>query len=119
MLMYRIYKKFDIASAHQLKGHPKCGKLHGHNYNFEVWIESESLSDDYGFILDFAAFKEIEKKYDHSDVVINISSEDLAEEVAQQIQDILFKDRGIEIDCKITVRIWESDHTYAEYELKK
>jgi len=34
--MHYISKKYSICCAHRLEGHPKCGRLHGHNYEIEV-----------------------------------------------------------------------------------
>jgi 6-pyruvoyltetrahydropterin/6-carboxytetrahydropterin synthase len=113
--MYKIFKKFEFASAHQLEGHPKCGKLHGHNYTCEIRIESDLLTPQYGFVFDFGGFKEIANKYDHSGNIINISSENLAQNIADEVKEKMLKEFKVVPEGKITVRLWESDHSYAEF----
>ena len=110
--MYTIYKKFEFASAHQIKGHPKCGKLHGHNYIVEAWVSSLRLSGPYDFVLDFAYFKEIADKYDHTGEILTISSEILARNIVENLHS-----QGLFENVK--VKIWESDHSYAEFEITR
>jgi 6-pyruvoyltetrahydropterin/6-carboxytetrahydropterin synthase len=117
--MYKIYKKFEFASAHKLEGHVKCGKLHGHSYLCEVTVSCGYLSEDFGFVLDFNFFSEIKKEYDHTDKIITISSEQLAEEIGMKILNKIKKERDDndfnDDDVEISVKIWESSSSYAEY----
>jgi 6-pyruvoyltetrahydropterin/6-carboxytetrahydropterin synthase len=53
--MYTIAKRFAFSASHVIGGlsvdHP-CGRLHGHNYEVEVSLQSSTL-DASGFVRDF------------------------------------------------------------------
>ena len=50
--MYSISREYAFCAAHRLEGHPKCGRLHGHNYVVTIALEGEP--DSRGMILDYA-----------------------------------------------------------------
>jgi 6-pyruvoyl tetrahydropterin synthase/QueD family protein len=50
--MYLVSREYSFCAAHRLEGHPKCGRLHGHNYRVEVVIERDRLTSE-GMVLDF------------------------------------------------------------------
>lgn len=57
-----------FSSAHRVEDHPKCGRLHGHNYKLVVTIgrpAHQALGignvDEHGFVLDFGILKPIIK----------------------------------------------------------
>lgn len=112
--MYTIYKTASFESAHLLEGHPKCGKLHGHSYKLEVWIKAEQLIEPYNFVLDFHTISDIVKLYDHSNVIITISCEELAEEITGKIIEEAKKVQ--QDDISVRVRLWETATSYAEYQ---
>jgi 6-pyruvoyltetrahydropterin/6-carboxytetrahydropterin synthase len=116
--MYTICKRFAFSASHVIGGlaadHP-CGRLHGHNYEVEVNLQSASL-DDTGFVRDFhelAALKQfIDGTLDH-----------------KHLNDVLGHDRTTtEVICKwlydwckarwpevTAVRVSETPKTWAEY----
>ena len=51
MFETRITRSYTMSAAHRLEGHPKCGRLHGHNYKIEVSLTSAALEN--GMVLDF------------------------------------------------------------------
>ena len=59
--------KVKFSASHFLKEHPKCSRLHGHNYYVSVEI-SDTLDNNY-FVVDFMELKkklkEIIKPLDH------------------------------------------------------
>ncbi|MEJ2248983.1 MAG: 6-carboxytetrahydropterin synthase [Candidatus Lokiarchaeota archaeon] len=59
--------KVKFSACHFLKEHPKCSRLHGHNYYVSVEI-SDSLDENY-FVVDFMelkkTLKEIVEPLDH------------------------------------------------------
>jgi 6-pyruvoyltetrahydropterin/6-carboxytetrahydropterin synthase len=94
----RLYKR-EFASAHIISGHPKCGRMHGHNYLLLAKVYGKSSE-----WLDFEEIKKtvdglIDEKYDHRDIG-NMTCERLAKE----IQDYLtssFKSR-------VEIELWET-----------
>lgn len=58
---WTISREYDFAAAHSLKGHPKCGRLHGHNYKVVVKIATEDLDAKYAWIMDYAELDAIVK----------------------------------------------------------
>lgn len=66
--MHLLTKSYNLSASHCLKGHIKCGRMHGHNYQIDVVIGSE-LVNDQGMVIDFGNLKkilnEILSPYDH------------------------------------------------------
>ena len=54
---YVVCRKFRFAAAHYLPDHPKCGTLHGHNYEVEVFVEGPT--DVHGMVIDFSILKKL------------------------------------------------------------
>jgi 6-pyruvoyltetrahydropterin/6-carboxytetrahydropterin synthase len=104
-----IYKTGEFESAHLLPGHPKCGKLHGHSYKYEVWISSDELQQPYDFVLDFGKVKEYFLQFDHSDKVINDSCECMVLNAVEHFRELL----KFEKDLEIKVRIWETSSSHS------
>lgn len=49
-----INREYWFSAAHRLEGHPKCGRLHGHNYKVIIEVTTdESWVDRYGWAVDF------------------------------------------------------------------
>lgn len=51
--MITIRREYEFSAAHRIPGHPKCGRLHGHNYTVIVEVTAPHL-DPQGFITDFS-----------------------------------------------------------------
>jgi 6-pyruvoyltetrahydropterin/6-carboxytetrahydropterin synthase len=70
--MWKISKEYYFCAAHRLEGHPKCGRLHGHNYVAIVTIYSTAL-DGLGMVFDYnlldAAVKPVVDELDHKYIV--------------------------------------------------
>ena len=66
--MYSITRDYHFSAAHTIPGHPKCSRLHGHNYKVEVTLSSKVL-DRNGMIMDFGEMDKIVdpiiEKFDH------------------------------------------------------
>ncbi|ROO51615.1 6-pyruvoyltetrahydropterin/6-carboxytetrahydropterin synthase [Micromonospora sp. Llam0] len=119
---YKIGKVFSFSASHQLPDLPaehKCARLHGHNYRVEVTFRADQLVPP-GFVTDFgdlAPFKDhLDDKIDHrhlNDVMAHPpTSENLATHLAIWIIDNL--EPGIH-GTLISVRVHETDSTWAEY----
>jgi len=94
----RIYKR-EFAAAHIIAGHPKCGRMHGHNYTLltKVYGQSEEW-------LDFEEIKKtvdqlVDSKYDHRDIG-NMTCERLARQIQEQLKNQF---KGI-----VKIDLWET-----------
>lgn len=58
---FTITKQFTFSAAHRIPGHPKCGRMHGHNYvvNVTVTRYGPQYVDGRGFVVDFGELSEI------------------------------------------------------------
>lgn len=70
--MFELRVKIDFAAAHHLEGYPgDCARPHGHNWELEIFAQSEGL-DSLGMAIDFrklkTAAKEIVAGWDHQDL---------------------------------------------------
>jgi 6-pyruvoyltetrahydropterin/6-carboxytetrahydropterin synthase len=116
--MYAIGKKFAFSASHIIgdlpPDHP-CGRLHGHNYEVEVVLQSITL-DSVGFVRDYRELSELKIFLDE-----NVDH--------QHLNDVLGHDRTTaEVISKwlydwcaarwpetIAVRVRETPRTWAEY----
>lgn len=57
--MNTISREYWFSAAHRIEGHPKCGRLHGHNYRVVVSISGPT--DNKGMVLDYGVMDEIFK----------------------------------------------------------
>ena len=79
----RIYKR-EFAAAHIIAGHPKCGRMHGHNYILIVkvygrrseWLDFEDIKRTTDQLVD--------EKYDHLDLG-NMTCEKMAGQLQEQL----------------------------------
>lgn len=85
--MYRIEKRFTIATGHRLSKHlGLCKNFHGHNLTILVGVKSESLNRN-DMIIDFSILKDMVKKhlekFDHC-LLLNKSDDMLADILENQ-----------------------------------
>jgi len=106
--MIKIYKTGTFDSAHRIKGHSKCGRLHGHTYKYEIWISTETLDKEFNFVLDYHTIKNYFDTKDHSDIILEDSAEMISILAYKYFKKIL-------PDAVIKVRIWETQSSYAQY----
>lgn len=57
--MTRITRDFSFSAAHRIEGHPKCGRLHGHNYAVTVVLDGPVGAD--GMVIDFGHVDQLVK----------------------------------------------------------
>jgi len=100
----RLYKR-EFAAAHIIAGHPKCGRMHGHNYMLlaKVYGQSEEW-------LDFEEIKKtvdqlIDSKYDHRDIG-NMTCERLARQLQEQLKN--------QFKTMVKIELWETGKFGAE-----
>ena len=94
----RLYRR-EFAAAHIIAGHPKCGRMHGHNYQLLVKVYGKSSE-----WLDFEDVKRtvdtlVDERYDHRDVG-NMTCERLAKQIQEELS-IRFKTR-------VEIELWET-----------
>jgi len=138
MLSIKIEDHFS--AAHRIEGHPKCGRLHGHNYVVEAVFAGPITG--MGYIADFAELKAILKditdSVDHvylisgsniqagdpyaeiardrdeaAEIDVDVSS---AEQLAEWFYNMIRRALNIDSDVTIeSVKVYETPNTWAEY----
>ncbi|MBT3186281.1 MAG: 6-carboxytetrahydropterin synthase QueD [Candidatus Thioglobus sp.] len=112
----------DFASAHSLRGYPgDCARLHGHNWQVEVSVESEALNDT-GIAIDFREIKKqtkvVAKRLDHQ-YLNDIAPFDKLNPTAENIAKYFFDEVGQLInnqDVRVCeVIIWETPRASVTY----
>ncbi len=119
--VYALTVRTSFAAAHRLREYAgNCERLHGHNWQVEVTVESDSL-DPSGMAIDFRAIKgalgEALAGFDHrylNEVApfdgINPSSENIARHLFEEME------RKIPGPVRVArVTVWESEDARAEY----
>ena len=130
--MYEIGKSFHFSAAHTIPGHPKCGRMHGHNYEVTVIVKSYLLNTK-GMVIDYGdiskevkpILEEMDHKYlapfnDRPSVPMAVSSvyqlpmtTSTAESIAEYIHDVL---REVMANyLQLEVKVCETPNTYAIY----
>ncbi len=119
--LYALTVRTTFAAAHHLRGYQgNCERLHGHNWQVEVTVESGTL-DSRGMAVDFRAIKgalgETLSGFDHrflNEVPpfddLNPSSENLARHIFEEME------RTVPAPVRVArVTVWESEDARAEY----
>jgi 6-pyruvoyltetrahydropterin/6-carboxytetrahydropterin synthase len=111
----------DSGAAHSLRQYKgKCERLHGHNWQIDVYLAGPALNSD-GMVIDFidakAAIREVLKRFDHyylNEVPpfdkLNPTSENLARILCEAVQAQLPRDVRV-----LRVTAWESANCCATY----
>jgi 6-pyruvoyl tetrahydropterin synthase/QueD family protein len=87
-----ISRTFTFCAAHRIEGHPKCGRMHGHNYVVTVSLEGQ-VNNSNGMVIDFgdvdAQVKPLIDAMDHRYLIsnANLNAEDPYAEVAIEVGD--------------------------------
>lgn len=116
--MYTIAKRFAFSASHTIgslpAGHP-CSRLHGHNYEVEVILQSAEL-DGAGFVRDYFELGElkqfIDATVDHKHLNDVLGHDRTTAEVISKWLYDWCKSRWGEV---IAVRVSETPQTWAEY----
>lgn len=116
--MYTIAKHFSFSASHIIGGLPSdhpCSRLHGHNYQVEVILQSPTL-DNVGFVRDYrelSALKEfLDATVDHNHLNDVLGHDKTTAEVLSKWLYDWCKKRWPEV---IAVRVRETSKTWAEY----
>jgi len=110
--MKRIYIT-SFSSAHKIEDHPKCGKIHGHNYRIKVTADIEPRQR----FFDFAELKRIVdnalEEFDHNTLPKNLSTcEELARALFYRIRNAfrLRYDPETFVLDSLTIELYETDN---------
>src|SRR5262249_50295657 len=117
-VMYTISKRFTFSASHVIGSlsddHP-CGRLHGHNYQVEVQLQSATL-DRVGFVRDFYELSElkqfIDRTLDHKHLNDVLGHDHTTTEVISRWLYEWCKARWPEV---IAVCVSETPDSWAEY----
>jgi 6-pyruvoyltetrahydropterin/6-carboxytetrahydropterin synthase len=116
--MYTIARRFAFSASHIIGNLPAdhpCSRLHGHNYEIEIVLQSPAL-DPAGFVRDFnelAAVGEfISETFDHKHLNDVLGHDRTTTEVISKSVYDWCKPRWPEL---IAVRTAETPSTWAEY----
>jgi 6-pyruvoyltetrahydropterin/6-carboxytetrahydropterin synthase len=135
-----ICRKFRIDAGHRVYKHEgKCAHIHGHSYEFWVYLRSKNL-DQLGRVIDYGVIKDsvgtwLEDHWDHAMLLYNMdpivvhwniggmfsgmkcyflscnpTAENLARELLYKVSD-MFYGSGLEVD---RVVCWETPNCFAE-----
>lgn len=114
---YTIAKRFRFEAAHSLDHLPpghKCRNLHGHNYEVEIILQSDTL-DRYGFVVDFGEVSRIVKPllsvFDHH----NLNDKLTCPPTAEHLAEVIYRNCKADLPQLVAVRVWETPDAYAEY----
>ncbi len=115
--MFEVRKRFQFSASHQLTGLPpdhQCGRLHGHNYEVEIVLQSPVLNE-HGFVVDYGEllpFKQIlDKLLDHQHLNDVLDFQPSAENLAKWLYDHA-KDAWLQT---VAVCVSETPATWAVY----
>ena len=119
--LYTLTVRASFAAAHRLRAYEgNCERLHGHNWQVEATVESDSL-DSRGIALDFRTIKgmlgDLLADLDHRFLnevapfdALNPSSENLARWIFESLE------RKIPAPARMArFAVWESDDARAEF----
>jgi len=110
--MYTICVSRTFSAAHFIKGSGgRCENTHGHNYRVEVFIASSRLKAP-GMVADFTEVgKKLESTLpDHTMLNEHYKFHPTAENLARYFYNEMAR------HFRVTrVRVWENDHSWAEY----
>jgi 6-pyruvoyltetrahydropterin/6-carboxytetrahydropterin synthase len=142
--MNTISREYHFAAAHRLEGHPKCGRLHGHNYKVTVSVCTYP-DNKTGMIIDYGSLDDLVKPiinlFDHRYIISadNLARKDpyakvaigqdhayeanvpfstaecLSERIASVLYLILRHHMGGDIDLSVDVQ--ESEKSHASYSI--
>jgi 6-pyruvoyltetrahydropterin/6-carboxytetrahydropterin synthase len=121
-LKYTIGKQFTFSASHCLPGLPeghKCGRLHGHNYDVEIIVTADDLTEP-GFVTDFGDLAPVrsylDATFDHRDLNEALDVPPTSENLAAHLASWFVVHMEPQIPGRlVSVRVSETDSTWAQY----
>ena len=125
--MLTLTRRLTFEACHHLPFYDgACHRLHGHSYKMEVTVTGDVITDKEnpkcGMIIDFKDLNKLVNdvvisKYDHQDLnqfFSNPTAEIMVAIISHNIMDNL--PDGVYL---VSVKLWETEDSYAEYSLDK
>lgn len=125
--MLTLTRRFTFEACHHLPFYDgACHRLHGHSYKMEVTVTGDVITDKEnpkcGMIIDFKDLNKLVNdvvisKYDHQDLNLffsNPTAEIMVAIISHNITDNL--PEGVDL---VSVKLWETEDSCAEYSLDK
>lgn len=132
----RITKRYTFEAAHSLPNYEgKCSRLHGHSYKLEVTVSGgidtmsiirafqndEPILAKEGMVIDFSELKRhiksVVEVYDHSNLNDHFILPTAEFMVVQIFRDLKSKlGNSVKVE---SVKLWETEDSYAEYRGEK
>jgi len=103
-----------FSAAHRIAGHPRCGRIHGHNYRVCVWLsESRPMEVDLDDLAEWLE-REVYGRLDHTYLNEVFESETVtSEDLAQWIRGRLEESFGDRVE---RVEVCETENLCVELE---
>ena len=121
--MFEVTIEQTFAAGHALRNyHGKCENVHGHNYRCQVTMAGDQL-DPAGLLVDFVELKKavqsVINRMDHQWLndfppfdSLNPSAENMAKYIYDEVLKTIPQAPGVRLE---SVRLWETDTSYATY----
>jgi 6-pyruvoyltetrahydropterin/6-carboxytetrahydropterin synthase len=103
-----IWRRYEteFSMAHIIKGHPKCGREHGHNYTLLVSVKGDSNKFVDFYNIEEEIEKVVSRDYDHR-FVGHKTCEELAREFHRKLT-AAFK-------AEVDIELWETSKFSVRY----
>ena len=91
---YSVMACTEFSAAHRIEGHPRCGRIHGHNYRVCVEIaEDEPMGIDLDYLQEWLRAN-VYEAFDHQYLnevfgSSRVTSEDIARDIADRLPEKL------------------------------
>ena len=121
--MYEVSVKDRFSAAHQLiEVGGGCERLHGHNFGVEVFVRSDSLTDE-GTVIDFRdlkrELKEVLDILDHT-FLNDLEAFENTGPSSERLAAFIFRELSVRLSARTLpgphrVDVWESENSRASY----
>jgi len=90
-LVFLVRACTEFSAAHRIEGHPRCGRIHGHNYRVCIWLREDRVMGIDLDELEEWLRRNVFMRFDHQflNEVLGketVTSEDLALLIAEELE---------------------------------
>jgi len=118
--LYKVKACITFSAAHRIAGHPRCGRIHGHNYRVCITVlESRVMEVDLDVLEEWLK-RSVFERFDHQYLnellgggteLDSVTSEELAEIIAREFEKFM-------PGKLVEVEVCETDNLCVRYEPK-